>query len=44
MSTIWAFDNVEHKYALYCGEDCMKKFCMSLREHATNVVNFECCC
>ena len=22
-------------------EDCMKKLCTSLREHATNVINFE---
>ena len=41
MSTIWVFNNVEHKYALYCVEDCLKKFCNSLREHATNVINFE---
>ena len=41
MSTIWAFDNIENKYSLYLGEDCMKKFCTSLREHATNVINFE---
>ena len=41
MSTIWAFDNIEHKHTLNCGEDCMKKFCSLLREHATNVTNFE---
>ena len=41
MSTIWAFDNIENKYSLYLGEDCMKKFCTSLREHATNVINFK---
>ena len=32
-STIWAFDNIEKKHTLYCGKDCMKKFCESLREH-----------
>ena len=37
MSTIWAFDDIENKYTLYRGEDCMKKFCSSLREYATNV-------
>ena len=26
MSTIWAFDNIENKHILYCGEDSMKKF------------------
>ena len=41
MSTIWAFDNIENKHTLHRGEDCMKKFCTSLREHATNVINFE---
>ena len=41
MSTIWAFDNIENKHTLYRGEDCMKTFCTSLREHATNVIDFE---
>ena len=41
MSTIWAFDNIENKHTLYCGEDCMKKFCTSLRENAANAINFE---
>ena len=41
LSTIWAFDNIENKHTLYRGEDFMKKFCTSLREHVTNVINFE---
>ena len=41
MLTIWAFDNIENKHTLYCGEHCMKKFCESLREHAKNIINFE---
>ena len=41
MSTIWSFDNIEKKHTLYCGEDCMKKCCTSLREHARNVIDFE---
>ena len=41
MSTLWAFDIIENKYSLYPGEDCMKKFCSFLREHATNVINFK---
>ena len=41
MSTIWAFDNTANKHTFYPEEDCMKKFCTSLREHATNVINFE---
>ena len=31
----------ENKHTSYRGEDCMKNFCTSLREHATNVINFE---
>ena len=41
MSTIWAFNNIEKKHTLYCGKDCMKKFCASLKEHAMNVIAFE---
>ena len=29
------------KYSLHRGEDCMKHFCSSLREHATDVIKFE---
>ena len=38
---ILAFDKTENEHTLHCGKDCMKKFCTSLREHATNVINFE---
>ena len=41
MSTIWSFDIIENKHTLNYGEDCMKKFCTSLREHATKVIKFE---
>ena len=40
-SVIWAFDNIENKHTLCCGEDCMKKFCESLREHMKNIIDFE---
>ena len=40
-STIWVFDNIENKHSLYHGEDSMKKFCISFRKHAANVINFE---
>ena len=30
-------DNIENKHRLYRGEDCMKTFCISLREDAANV-------
>ena len=41
MSTIWAFDHIESKNALYRRKDCMKKFCTSLREHTKNIIDFE---
>ena len=41
MSTIWGFDHIENKDTLYCGKDCMKKFCTSLREHAENIIDSE---
>ena len=41
MSTIWTFNNIENKHTLYCWEDCMKKFCESLREYAKNLIDFE---
>ena len=41
MPSIWAFDHIENKHSLYYGENCMKKFCVSLREQAANVINFE---
>ena len=41
MSTIWRFDHTENKHTLYCGKDCVKKFCASLREHTKNIIDFE---
>ena len=41
MSTIWGLDHTENKHTLYCGKDCMKKFCDSLKEHAKNIILFE---
>ena len=41
MSTIWAFDCLENKHALYREKDSMKKFCESLRKNAKNVIDFE---
>ena len=40
MSTIRALDNIESKHSLNSGEDCMKTFCITLREHAPNAINF----
>ena len=41
MSTKWAFNAIESKDNVYTGNDCIKKFCESLREQKMNIVNFE---
>ena len=41
MATIWTFNNIENKYTLYRGEDCIKEFCESLREPAKNINDSE---
>ena len=41
ISSMWPFNNIENKHTINCGESCMKKSCRSLREHATNTLNFE---
>ena len=32
MTEIQGFDQIEAKHNLYCGKDCMKTFCTSLRD------------
>ena len=41
MSTISAFGHIENNYALYCQQDCIKRFCSSARKHAINTLKFE---
>ena len=41
MSTISSFRSIENKHDLYSGQECMKKFCESLREHAVKIINFK---
>ena len=36
-----SFDKTKNKFDYYRGEDCMKKFCLDLREHATKIINYE---
>ena len=36
-----SFDKSKNKLNYYTGEDCMKKFCKDLKEHATKIINFE---
>ena len=39
--TYCSFDTTEDKLDYYRGEDCMKKFCEDLKEHATRIINYE---
>ena len=39
MSAIPSFKSTEKKHDVYRGQDCMRKFCKSLREHAMNTIN-----
>ena len=42
MRTISSFKRIENKYNSYRGkEDCVKKFCESLRNHAMEIINFK---
>ena len=36
-----SFDETKNKLDYYRGEDCMKKLCKDLREHATKIINCE---
>ena len=36
-----SFDITKNKLDYYSGEDCMKKFCLKLREHVTKIINHE---
>ena len=36
-----SFDKTKNKLNYYRGKDCMKKFCINLREHATKIINYE---
>ena len=36
-----SFDESKNKLNYYRGDDCMKKFCKDLREHATKIINYE---
>ena len=36
-----SFDRTKYKLDYYRGNNCMKNFCLDLREHATKIVNYE---
>ena len=36
-----SFDNAKNRLDYYRGQDCMKKFCKDLNEHATKIINYK---
>ena len=36
-----SFDQSKNELDHYRGNDCMKKFCKDLREHATKIINYK---
>ena len=36
-----SFDRTKNKLGYYRGKNCMKNFCLDLREHATKIINHE---
>ena len=36
-----SFNESKNKLNYYRGDDCVKKFCKDLREHATKIINYE---
>ena len=36
-----SFDITKNKIDYYRGKDCMEKFCIDLRQHATKIINYE---
>ena len=39
--THYSFDTAKNKLDYYRGKNCMKNFCLDLREHATKIINYE---
>ena len=37
---IWKYDGIENNHEVCRGEDCMKKFCESLRERKMKFIKF----
>ena len=36
-----SFDTIKNKLDYYRGKNCMKNFCLDLREHAIKIINYE---
>ena len=41
MFTHCSFDTTKNKLDYYRGKNCMKNFCLDLREHETKIINYE---
>ena len=41
MSMMQTFDGIENKHDVYRGEDCLRDFFESLRQHIMKIINFE---
>ena len=39
--THFSFDTAKNKLDCYRGKNCMKYFCLDLREHVTKIINYE---
>ena len=39
--TQYSFDTTKNKLDYYRGKNCMKNFCLDLREYATKIINYE---
>ena len=39
--TNWSFDKSQNKLSHYRGEDCMRRFCKDLRDHATKIIDYK---
>ena len=41
MFTHCSFDTTKNKFGYYSGKNCMKNFCLDLKEHATKLIDCE---
>ena len=41
MLTQCSFDTTQNRFYCYKGKNCMKNFCADLREHKTEIINYE---
>ena len=41
LDLVWSFDSKEEKHSFYREKDCIKRFCIELKELGTKVINYE---